>query len=186
MEDSVNLPCSTYLRRTAQMLLQRKKFIVHDTVYTRYRKDCIINQCPYVPLNDSDERSCYSTLLLHTIWPIEGEANILHSFQNAVECLRRLKQQNEIPQYVKNAVDSIHNSHVLRSGNTGIREPDDDNEHVVNGDNDDDDINDENIEINEDQSNERINDQMAINTKIKQSIITDGKHIITNISTRYN
>jgi 23S rRNA pseudoU1915 N3-methylase RlmH len=159
-----------------------QKFIVHDTVYTRYRKDCIINQCPYVPLNDSDERSCYSTLLLHTIWPTEGEANILHSCQNAVECLRRLKQQNEIPQYVKNAVDSIHNSHVLRSGNTGIREPDDDDEHVVNDDNDDDDINDENIEINEDQSNERINDQMAI----KQSIITDGKHIITNISTRYN
>jgi hypothetical protein len=50
-----------------------RKFIVHDTVYTRYRKDCIINQCPYVPMNDSDERSCYSTLLLHTIWPIEGE-----------------------------------------------------------------------------------------------------------------
>jgi hypothetical protein len=44
-----------------------KKFIVRETVYTRYRQDCVVNQCPYVPLDDIDERSCYSTLLLHTI-----------------------------------------------------------------------------------------------------------------------
>ena len=52
---------------------ETKKIIVQETVYTRYRKDVMINQCPYIPLNETDEQSCYSTLLLHTIWPIRGE-----------------------------------------------------------------------------------------------------------------
>lgn len=89
-------------------------------VYTRYREDCIINKCPYVPLNDDDERCCYSTLLLHTIWPIEGEVNVLHGLETAVECLRQLKDNKVIPQYVENVVESINNSYVLRSNTGGM------------------------------------------------------------------
>ena len=45
--------------------LKNHKFMIQNTVYTRLRKDCVVNLCPYVPVNDSDERSCYSTLLVH-------------------------------------------------------------------------------------------------------------------------
>jgi PIF1-like helicase len=162
-----------------------RKFVVHDTVYTRYRKDCIINQCPYVPLNDSDERSCYSTLLLHTIWPIEGEINMLHGLDTAVDCLRRLKSHNEIPHYVKNAVESIHNSHVLRS-NTGTIETNNEIDDESNGDNNDDDIYDELSDDNVDKFDQQTRDQNPMNTGIEPCNITDGKHIISNISARFN
>jgi DNA replication protein DnaC len=162
-----------------------RKFIVQDTVYTRYRRDCVINQCPYVPLNDSDERSCYSTLLLHTIWPIEGEINVLHGSETAVECLRRLKVQNEIPQYVKSAVESIQNSHVLRS-NTGSREnnceSDNDNNDDENDDAINEDLNDDNVDV----SDQQTGDHNSSNTGIEPSNVTDGKHIISNITARFN
>jgi hypothetical protein len=157
-----------------------KKFIVRETVYTRYRQDCVVNQCPYVPLDDSDERSCYSTLLLHTIWPIEGEINVLHGLHSAVECLHRLKLENKIPQYVKNAVESIHNSNVLRS-NTGCKGA----KNTGGSDEDDGDISIEEDDDILDEDDELSGKQKEVDTPILPSNITDGKHIVPNISARY-
>jgi PIF1-like helicase len=154
-----------------------KKFIVRETVYTRYRQDCVVNQCPYVPLDDSDERSCYSTLLLHTIWPIEGEINVLHGLHSAVECLHRLKLENK---YVKNAVESIHNSNVLRS-NTGCKGA----KNTGGSDEDDGDISIEEDDDILDEDDELSGKQKEVDTPILPSNITDGKHIVPNISARY-
>jgi hypothetical protein len=157
-----------------------KKFIVRETVYTRYNKDCVINQCPYVTLNDSDERSCFSTLLLHTVWPIEGEINALHGLGSAIECLHRLKLENKIPHCVKNAVESINNSHVLRS-NTGCKEPNITSENEE----DDNDMSDEEDDDILDESDRQIGNQNGYNKPIEPFHITDGKNIIPNISARY-
>ena len=91
-----------------------RKFMIMDIVYTRLRKDCVVNLCPYVPLNDMDERSCYSTLLIHIPWPIEGEDNILRGYKSAVDCLSVLKSDEKIPRYVKYYLDLSHRSDTLR------------------------------------------------------------------------
>ena len=36
--------------------------MINNTNFTRLRKDCVVNLCPYVPVNDSDEHSCYPTV----------------------------------------------------------------------------------------------------------------------------
>ena len=99
--------------------VSNQKFMVKNLVYTRLRMDCVVNLCPYVPVNDSDERSCYSTLLVHIPWPCGGEANILRGYDNAVECLYDLNLSDNIPEYVNYALELIHNSNVIRD-NVGI------------------------------------------------------------------
>ena len=90
------------------------KFMINSTVYTRLRKDCVINLCPYVPVNDSDERSCYSTLLVHIPWPSGGEEELLRGCDCAVECLYDLKRNGDIPSYVNYTLELLHNSNLIR------------------------------------------------------------------------
>ena len=93
--------------------------MIQNTVYTRLRKDCVVNLCPYVPVNDSDERSCYSTLLVHIPWPWGGEEEILRGYESAVECLYNLKLSDDIPPYVNYTLELLHNSNVIRD-NVGV------------------------------------------------------------------
>jgi transcriptional regulator with PAS, ATPase and Fis domain len=109
----------------------------------------------------------------------------LHGLDNAVDCLHRLKSHNEIPHYVKNAVESIHNSHVLRS-NTNTIETNNDIDDENNGDNNDNDIYDVISDSNVDRIDQQARDQNPMNTGIEPCNNTDGKHIISNISARYN
>ena len=93
--------------------------MIQNTVYTRLRKDCVVNLCPYVPVNDGDERSCYSTLLVHIPWPWGGEEEILRGYESAVECLYNLKLSDDIPQCVNDTLELLHNSNVIRD-NVGV------------------------------------------------------------------
>lgn len=43
-----------------------QKFQVGEIVYGRYRRPIVVNMSPFVPIDDIDERSCYSILLMHT------------------------------------------------------------------------------------------------------------------------
>ena len=99
--------------------LKNQKFMIMTTVYTRLRKDCVVNLCPYIPVNDSDERSCFSTLLVHIPWPVGGEDDILRGYESAVECLYDLKLNDEIPVYVNYTLELLQNSNVIRD-NVGI------------------------------------------------------------------
>lgn len=54
---------------------------------------------------------------------------MFRDFESAVDCLRQLKNNNEIPKCVENAVESNHNSHVIR-GNTGTKQNNNDNDSV--------------------------------------------------------
>ena len=95
------------------------KFMINTTVYTRLRKDCVVNLCPYVPVNDSDERSCYSTLLVHIPWPCVGEDEILRGYESAVECLYDLKLSGNIPEYVNYTLELLQKSNIIRE-NVGV------------------------------------------------------------------
>ena len=63
-----------------QHLLRKKcaisKFKLDSVVYTTYRTPAVLRMSPYIPVNDKDESSCYSLLLLHVPWPAEGEVNL--------------------------------------------------------------------------------------------------------------
>jgi ATP-dependent DNA helicase PIF1 len=98
-----------------------EKFCVQDMLFTRMKRDCVVNLCPHIPVNDSDERSCYSTLLVHIPWPSGGEKDILGGFKTAVECLNNLKITNQIPQYVANTLELLHQSYLIRE-NVGTPE----------------------------------------------------------------
>lgn len=49
------------------------KFSIGNIVYTRRKKNAVINLCPYIPTDMTDETSCYAILLLHVPWSQEGE-----------------------------------------------------------------------------------------------------------------
>ena len=60
----------------------------------------IVNTCPYVPIDNNDEKSAFATLLLHTPWSIEGENMLLHPEESAVKKLRTIIDSNKLPTYV--------------------------------------------------------------------------------------
>ena len=92
-----------------------QKFIVGDNVYTKLRKDAVVNLCPYIPLDPNDERSCYSIILMHTVWPIEGERNLLSKSLSATERLAEMKICKLIPAYVIGTLARYHVSQTLQS-----------------------------------------------------------------------
>ena len=62
-------------------------------------------------MNDDDERSCYAILLLHNPWPNGNEDDILGDPPiSAVECLKRIKSNNKLPEYVEAFVKKITTS----------------------------------------------------------------------------
>ena len=67
------------------------KFIINEIVFKLSKTQIIVNLCPYVPYDEQDERSAYSTLLMHFPWPAEGEINLLRGHRTAVEALRSIR-----------------------------------------------------------------------------------------------
>lgn len=58
----------------------------------------VINLSPCIPVCYTDERSCYSTLLLHVPW--DKEEDIVLPFDNAVAKLEDLTSRDEVPAYL--------------------------------------------------------------------------------------
>jgi hypothetical protein len=50
-----------------------------------------------MPVDHNDERSAYSTLLLHTPWPEAGESGLLKQGSSAVEALSHIMQSENLP-----------------------------------------------------------------------------------------
>ena len=65
-----------------------EKFEIEGIVYSRVKQQIIIHLCPYVPYDIIDERSVYSTLLMHLPWTINGEINLLLRHVKAVDALK--------------------------------------------------------------------------------------------------
>ena len=74
--------------------------MVNELKYCKLSNPVVINICPYIPINNDDEDSAYSTILIHTPWPLGGEDYLLDDEESAVSRLRSLIESDEIPQYV--------------------------------------------------------------------------------------
>jgi hypothetical protein len=86
------------------------KFQIGNIVYTSVRKLNVVNLCPFVPLSYNDERSCYSTLLVHSVWPMQGEDGLLCQSKTAVDRLRMIIETNQLPSYVIPSMEKVQKS----------------------------------------------------------------------------
>jgi hypothetical protein len=77
-----------------------QQFSVNGLQYNKLRKPAIVSTCPFIPVDNNDESSAYSTLLLHTPWSYDGEAQITNTNTSAVDILANLIQLNHLPEYV--------------------------------------------------------------------------------------
>lgn len=149
-----------------------KKFQVDDIIYTRLRKNTIVNVCPYVPLCSEDEKSCYSTLLMHTPWPVEGEKCLLADCDSSIQRLKELIDAGGLPTYVQPMLIREQVSRAFRDNinhRCSVHDLDDGIEPVINGHNDDHD----NVEVTENE----LNSQLNIENELRPGI-----QVMTNIS----
>ena len=88
------------------------RFQVNNIIYCRRKKNAVINLCPYIPFDKTDEQSCYATLLLHVPWPSEGEDALLCDKSSAVSQLNYLLESDNqsIPKYVKPLLERVEKS----------------------------------------------------------------------------
>ena len=120
------------------------KFKINETIYTRLRKDTVVNLCPYVPINHCDEVSCYSNLLMHLPWPMDGELSLIPDGLSSIQYYAVVLDQNLFPEYVKCTLEKYQHSDIIRKNvgilcsstriepNDGNEYNDDDNYHVSN------------------------------------------------------
>lgn len=95
------------------------KFIINGTIYTRLRKDTVVNLCPYVPMNHCDEVSCFSNLLMHLPWPLGGESCLIPVGLSATQFYAVVLEQNLFPEYVQCTLEKFQHSDIIRK-NVGI------------------------------------------------------------------
>lgn len=108
------------------------KFLIDGVVFTRLRRDCVVNSCPYIPVNDSHEDSCYSNLLLHVPWPLLGEEFICPSNMSAVQQFIYMRDNCLFPEYVKGALEKFRKSDILRNNVGTLINTDDSTENESN------------------------------------------------------
>lgn len=86
--------------------------MVGDVVYIRLniklKEDCGVQLCPRIHINDSDERSYFSTSYIS--WPVLDGYHILRGHLSATEISLNFKLKKEIPEYVKNTLELLHQS----------------------------------------------------------------------------
>ena len=119
-----------------------QKFLVDGVIYTRRKKQAVINMCPYIAVNVNDPTSCYATLLLHVPWPVGGEDSIVNDPSEAVVALDNLRKKDfGLPKYVVPFLERVDksqrlfapNNHESRHDNDDSSEYNDDDESVIIG-----------------------------------------------------
>jgi hypothetical protein len=126
--------------------LSSGRFVINKIGYTLKKKPVILCLAPFVPVDTSEERSCFSLLLLHLPWPDTGEAGLLAQHGNAVVAYHAAMQHGLFPPYVVNAIAESAKSQTLAdssaqltsAGTTSNNDMDDNSEHndVVDSDED--------------------------------------------------
>ena len=102
-------------------IISPKTFIYKGIYYEAHKKKAILRLAPNIPVNENDERSAYSTLLLYSNWGAKGMDSILLDVDGitiltAVEKLQRIK--STLPEYVmKSLARTAHSEAML--ANTG-------------------------------------------------------------------
>ena len=113
-----------------------QRFRINNILFRRRKQNAVINLCPYIPADKTDETSCYATLLLHVPWPIEGESLILCNEPSAVCRLKHLFDTKNMPEYLPSFYERLKRSEELFQ-NTGTTSTDDNHDDAYLSDNDD-------------------------------------------------
>ena len=98
--------------------------VVGKFLFTPLKKPKVINMSPYVPIDNRDEQSAFSTLLLHTPWPrtscsteeevvITGESIL--STNSAVNRLESM--ESSLKPYLRKSLQYQHRADVLLTNN---------------------------------------------------------------------
>jgi len=96
------------------------KFKTTNFIFTKYRKCWIINLSPKIPIDYSDNRSLYSTLILHCPYPKGGEDNFIKDNQSILETYNIIKTNNLIPKYVYKLHKKVQDSEIILSNNVDL------------------------------------------------------------------
>ena len=117
------------------------KFSIGDIVYTRRKKNAVINLCPYIPTDTTDETSCYAILLLHVPWPQEGEKYIRGEISAVQQLQLLLCKETENPgsaflKYVNPLLQRIETSQSLFENNIHSDRHENEDDFINNDDDD--------------------------------------------------
>jgi hypothetical protein len=122
LKNKTNLTCPPLLVLDKWGIITKStgtaKFQINGTIYTRLRKETVVNLCPYVPINHCDEGSCYSNILMHLPWPSDGEVNLIPVGMNSIQYYAFVLGNGLFPEYVKYALEKYQHSDIIRK-NTG-------------------------------------------------------------------
>ena len=103
-----------------------KSFQIDDIIYTKYKTKKVVNMSPHIPTDPDNERSAYSILLLHTVWPVLGERYLIDYFETAAKSLKAKIHQLTIPMYLHKMLKDITHSEAIRNN---IGHPQSHNDH---------------------------------------------------------
>jgi PIF1-like helicase len=101
-------------------------FSVNGLQFSKMAKPVIVNTCPFVPIDNNDEKSAYATLLVHSTWPIEGEEYLIHPEYTAVAKLKYIMDHNMLPSYVLPTLNRQQQSAAI-AADTGVPLPEHEN-----------------------------------------------------------
>jgi hypothetical protein len=87
-----------------------KVFKVENIIYRRRKLNAVVNLVPYIPIDKTDESSCYATLLLHVPWPNDGENGLLGNKVTAVAQLKFILDGENVPLYLPSFIDRVQTS----------------------------------------------------------------------------
>jgi hypothetical protein len=82
-----------------------------------YRKPTVVNMCPFVRIDEIDELSCSTVLIMHTAWPIRGEDYLIPDNKTTVKQLREITESGQLPLYVNPMLRRVQTSHEVRTNN---------------------------------------------------------------------
>ena len=102
----VPFPSLLKLHPTGEIIDAPNKFRVDSIVFTLKKRPVVINFSPHIPYDPTNERSCFSILLMHYPWPNDGEMAILVG-----DCISRVKllvSNDLFPQYIKDTLEKYN------------------------------------------------------------------------------
>lgn len=130
LDNSGSIIDDTAEREPATERTSNKRFLLDGIIFNRRKKKAVINLCPYVSTDLTNETSCYAILLLHVPWPLEGEKAIVDQIK-AVKYLCDLREkENGLPTYVKPLLDRVEKSERMFESNAHEEPHDNDDGHV--------------------------------------------------------
>ena len=105
-------------------IIAPKTFVLGTTYYSVMRTKAIVRLTPNIPVNEEEERSAFSTLLLYSSWGLHGVPSILLDDDgNAISAVDKLKLiKATLPEYVTRSLARVLHSQQMLDGTGRVDE----------------------------------------------------------------